>query len=59
MSFEAVWGFNPDEKANVGNSSSERPKVSVCAYTATEEQEARIPLGAWAQIYELEQMFEK
>jgi hypothetical protein len=56
MSFESVWGFNPDKKANTGNSPAEHPPSSDCAYTPDEERAAQMPLGSWAQINELERL---
>lgn len=59
MSFKAVWGFDPDDKTHAINAPGEKLEAPNGGYSAREEELARIPLGVWAQIYELKRMFER
>ena len=63
MSFEAAWGFDPEKVLRaqklfeqVSDATTEGEK-SEADLVAIDPQEARIPRGAVAQIYELRRMF--
>jgi hypothetical protein len=56
MSFEAVWGFDPDKVIQaVGLPPSEIE--TEFTYSAEEQRAARIPSDLHAQIYELRRMY--
>ena len=57
MSFEAVWGFDPDkviQGVGLPPSDIETDKVG---YSAEEQRAARIPPDPCAQVYELRRMY--
>jgi hypothetical protein len=55
MSFEAVWGFDPDRVIQaVSPSEIETDKFT---YSAEEQRAARIPSDVHAQVYELRRMY--
>jgi hypothetical protein len=57
MSFEAVWGFDPDrviQAVRLPPSEIEREKFT---YSAEEQRAARIPSDLHAQVYELRRMY--
>jgi hypothetical protein len=58
MSFEAVWGFDPDGKGEGHNLSDETGDLGDYGYDTSDELEAQIPLGTWAQLNELRRIFE-
>ena len=56
MSFEAVWGFDPDRVIQaVGLPPSEIE--TEFTYSAEEQRAARIPSDLHAQVYELRRMY--
>jgi hypothetical protein len=56
MSFEAVWGFDPDKVIQtVGSPPSEIE--TEFTYSAEEQRAARIPSDLHAQVYELRRMY--
>lgn len=56
MSFEAVWGFDPDRVVQaVGLPASEIEMEFT--YSAEEQRAARIPSDPHAQVYELRRMY--
>ena len=56
MSFEAVWGFDPDRVIQaVGLLPSEIE--TEFTYSAEEQRAARIPSDLHAQVYELRRMY--
>jgi hypothetical protein len=57
MSFEAVWGFDPEEVMKAQPLVPGEPDVFESAYEADEERAARIPPDFNSQIYELRRMF--
>jgi hypothetical protein len=57
MSFEAVWGFDPDrvlQAAGLPPSDTETDKFT---YNTEEQRAARIPSDLHAQVYELRRMY--
>lgn len=57
MSFEAVWGFDPDrviQAQGVPPSDIETDKLT---YSSEEQRAARIPSDLHAQVYELRRMY--
>jgi hypothetical protein len=61
MSFEAVWGFDPDEilkTQKAFHNAQEEPSVSEVEPAHDQEVEgARMPSGFSAQVYELRRIF--
>jgi hypothetical protein len=57
MAFESVWGFDPDKTDNTEMVSLWEIGANDCLYTSAEQQAARIPSNAGAQVYELRRMF--
>ena len=56
MSFEGVWGFDPDKVIQaVGLPPSEIE--TEFTYSAEEQRAARIPSDLHAQVYELRRMY--
>ena len=56
MSFEAVWGFDPD-KVNQAVSLPPSEIETEFTYSAEEQRAARIPSDLHAQVYELRRMY--
>jgi hypothetical protein len=55
MSFEAVWGFDPNKVIQAaGLPPSE---IAEFTYSAEEQRAARIPSDLHAQVYELRRMY--
>jgi hypothetical protein len=57
MSFQSVWGFDPDEVIRSQELSGRGPNVDESAYDPTDQFLAGIPLDVDAQLYELRRMF--
>jgi len=57
MSFKSAWGFDPDEALKTRDVFRGEPESDIFPYTADEQRAARIPVDAYAQIYELRRMF--
>jgi hypothetical protein len=56
MSFEAVWGFDPDRVIQAVGPPSEI-ETDKFTYSAEEQRAARIPSDLRAQVYELRRMY--
>jgi hypothetical protein len=54
MSFEAVWGFDPNRVMQAKASEIENDKFT---YSAEEQRAARIPFDVHSQVYELRRMY--
>ena len=57
MSFEAVWGFDPDRAIQAEGSSLSETETDKFTYSAEEQRAARITSDAHAQVYELRRMY--
>ena len=57
MSFESVWGFNPDEVIRSQNLLRREPEADEPVYGADEQRAARIPSDVDSQILELRRLF--
>ena len=57
MSFMSVWGFDPDRAIKAQGFFPSEPEPDNFAYSAAEEQAARIPSDVDSQIYELRRMY--
>ena len=57
MSFEAVWGFDPDKVMRAKGSTPSEIGTDKFAYSAEEQEGARIPSDVHAQVYELRRMY--
>jgi hypothetical protein len=57
MSFQSVWGFDPDEVIRSQEHSRREPNVAESAYDPADRFGLSIPLDLDAQIYELRRMF--
>jgi hypothetical protein len=57
MSFEAVWGFDPDRAIQAKGSSTSEIETDKFSYSAEEQRAARIPSDVHAQVYELRRMY--
>ena len=57
MSFESVWGFNPDEAINAQGLVRGECETDRFAYNVAEQRAARIPSDSDSQIYELRRMY--
>ena len=57
MSFEAVWGFEPDRMIQAVGLPPSEIETDKLAYSAEEQRAARIPSDMQAQIYELRRMY--
>jgi hypothetical protein len=57
MSFESVWGFDPDEVIRAQNLLRGKPDADESTYSADEQRAARIPPDVHSQILELRRMF--
>jgi hypothetical protein len=57
MSFEAVWGFDPDKVMQAKGSTPSEIETDKFTYSAEEQRAARIPSDLHAQVYELRRMY--
>ena len=57
MSFEAVWGFDPDKVIPAEGLPPSEMETDKFSYSAEEERAAHLPSDLHAQIYELRRMF--
>ncbi len=57
MSFEAVWGFDPDGAIQAQGLSLSEIETDKFTYSAEEQRAARIPSDVHAQVYELRRMY--
>jgi hypothetical protein len=57
MSFQSVWGFDPDEVIRFQELNRRQPNVHESAYDPTDQILADIPLDVDAQIHELSRIF--
>ena len=57
MSFEAVWGFDPDKVIHAVGSPPSEIETDRFTLSAEEQRAARIPSDLNAQIYELRRMY--
>ena len=57
MSFEAVWGFDPDKAIQAQALSASGIETEKSTYSAEEQRAARIPSDAHSQVYELRRMY--
>ena len=56
MSFEAVWGFDPDRVIQAVGLPPSETDPDKFTYSAEEQRAARIPSDLLAQVYELRRM---
>jgi hypothetical protein len=57
MSFEAVWGFDPDGVIQAVGLPPSEIETDKFTYSAEEQRAARIPSDLHAQVYELRRMY--
>jgi hypothetical protein len=57
MSFQSVWGFDPDEVIGFQELSPHEPNADEFGYEPPDERLHDIPAAVDAQIYELRRMF--
>jgi hypothetical protein len=57
MSFEAVWGFDPDKVIQAAGLPPSELETDKVAYSAEEQRAARIPPDLHAQVYELRRLY--
>jgi hypothetical protein len=57
MSFEAVWGFDPDRVMQAKGLTPSEIETDKFTYSAEEERAARIPSDVHSQVYELRRMY--
>ena len=57
MSFEAVWGFDPDRAIQAQGAPPSEIETDKFTYSAEEQRAARIPSDLHAQVYELRRMY--
>jgi hypothetical protein len=57
MSFEAVWGFDPDRVIQSRALPPSDIETDKFTYSAEEGRAARIPSDLHAQVYELRRMY--
>jgi hypothetical protein len=57
MSFNSVWGFDPDEVIRAQSLLPREPDADESMYGADEQRAARIPPDVHTQILELRRMF--
>lgn len=57
MSFEAVWGFDPDKVMQANGFTASEIETDEFTYSAEEQRAARIPSDVHSQIYELRRMY--
>lgn len=57
MSFETVWGFDPDRAVQAVDVPPSEIETGKFTYCAEEQRAARIPSDLHAQVYELRRMY--
>ena len=57
MSFEAVWGFDPDRVIQTVGLPPSEIETDKFTYSAEEQRAARIPSDVRTQVYELRRMY--
>ena len=57
MSFETVWGFDPDKAIQAEGLPPSDIETDRFSYSAAEQRAARIPSDLHAQVYELRRMY--
>jgi hypothetical protein len=57
MSFETVWGFDPDRVIPAVALPPSEIETDKFSYSAEEQRGARIPPDLHAQVYELRRMY--
>jgi len=57
MSFEAVWGFDPDTAIQAQGVPPSEIETEKFTYSAEEQRAARIPSDVHSQVYELRRMY--
>ena len=57
MSFEAVWGFDPDRVIQAVGLPPSEIETDKFTYSAEEQRAAHIPSDLHAQVYELRRMY--
>jgi hypothetical protein len=57
MSFETVWGFDPDRAIQAQGLAPSEIETDKFTYSAEEQRAARIPPDLHAQVYELCRMY--
>jgi hypothetical protein len=57
MSFEAVWGFDPDEVGRAQAAFRQRIEAHEAVHNGAAEGAARIPPDTCSQVYELRRIF--
>ena len=57
MSFDAVWGFDPDKAIQAQRVPPSGIETEKFTYSAEEQRAARIPSDVHSQIYELRRMY--
>jgi len=57
MSFEAVWGFDPESVSQAVGLPSSGIETDKFAYSSEEQRGARIPSDLHAQVYELRRIY--
>jgi hypothetical protein len=57
MSFEAVWGFDPDRVLQAAGLLPSETVTDRFTYNAEEQRAARVPSDLLAQVYELRRMY--
>jgi hypothetical protein len=57
MSFEAVWGFDPDRAMQAKGLIPSEIETDKFTYSAEEQRAARMPSDVRSQLYELRRMY--
>jgi hypothetical protein len=57
MSFESVWGFDPDEVIRAQKLDRREPVVDESEHDSEERRSPGMPLDVYVQMYELRRMF--
>ena len=57
MSFEAVWGFDPDRAIQAQGVPPSEIETEKFTYSVEEQRAARIPSDVHSQVYELRRMY--
>jgi hypothetical protein len=57
MSFQSVWGFDPDEVTRAQKLGSLEPNVGDCDSGSADQLPPSMPLDIYVQIYELRRIF--
>jgi hypothetical protein len=57
MSFQSVWGFDPDEMIRTQKLGPLEPNAAECDYDSLDQGPLAVPLDVHAQIYELRRTF--